>query len=327
MELASPMGLGTNQWRDGTKQLPGLQECASAAFAAGAMMLDTAEVYTGGASERAVGEVVRSCDAHHGAVVSTKHIPLPWHVNAKKALGKSLHASLKRLQLPHVDLYYMHMANTAIRPLEAYADALADAVDAGLVRTVGVSNFSENQMRQFAKGLAKRGVPLAALQVEFSLLRRTPETTGLLQACKDLGVTFVAWAPLGGGKGRLTSAAFDALKVGRPVPGLSPSAAALLQEVGAVANEHGTTVEAVAIAWTIAKGAVALVGTRKGAHVTAAACALELKLTQADMDRLDTAALDNDGMYVSMLDKNLLTRFLARRVMVPLLQDPLPSKL
>ena len=76
---------------------------------------------------------------------------------------------------------------------------LADAVDAGKVTAVGVSNYSADQMRQAHSALAERGVPLASNQVEYSLLHRQPETNGVLDACRELGVTLVAYTPLAGG--------------------------------------------------------------------------------------------------------------------------------
>lgn len=290
-------------------------------------MMDSAEVYQNGASERAVGAAARDASTHGRLVVATKHLPLPWQLNAKAAVTKALAASLEKLQMPAVDLYYLHMANTAMRPLEAYADAFADAVDAGLVKAVGVSNFSIDQLRRFHARLAERGVPLAAHQVEFSLMRRATESTGMLAACQELGVKLVAWAPLGGGKGRLTSRAFADLEAGKEVPGLTPEAAALLRTVGAVAAAHGGTVEAVAVAWLIKKGAVVLLGTRSAEHASEGVKALAIELSDADMQKLDAAALDDDGMYASMLSGNAASRFLAKRVLVPLLQDPIPAKM
>ena len=78
-------------------------------------------------------------------------------------------------------------------------DLMADAVDAGKVRAVGVSNYSTEQMRIAHATLAERGVPLASNQVQYSLLHRKPETNGVLDACRDLGVTLIAYQPLASG--------------------------------------------------------------------------------------------------------------------------------
>ena len=78
-------------------------------------------------------------------------------------------------------------------------DLLADAVEAGKVKAVGVSNYSAEQMREAHAALAKRGIPLASNQVEYSLLHRQPEVNGVLDACRELGITLIAYSPLAGG--------------------------------------------------------------------------------------------------------------------------------
>src|SRR6185369_577133 len=97
-----------------------------------------------------------------------------------------------------IDLYQHHFPakNVSIPKL---MDLLADAVEAGKVKTVGVSNYSAEQMREAHVALAKRGIPLASNQVEYSLLHRQPETNGVLDTCRELGVTLIAYTPLGGG--------------------------------------------------------------------------------------------------------------------------------
>lgn len=324
--MATPLAYGTNKWIDSAEELTGLVACAAAAASTGAVMMDSAEVYNGGASERAVGAAARDTLTKGRLVVATKHLPLPYHFNAKSAVSSALTASLARLQTSSVDLYYLHMANTAMRPVEAYADAFADEVDAGRVRAVGVSNFSEDKLRRFHARLKERDVPLAAHQVELSLMRRATETSGMLRTCQELGVQLVAWAPLGGGAGRLTSAALADVEAGKPPDALSPAATALLRVVGEVAAARGGTVEAVAIAWVIKKGAVVLLGTRKAEHAAEGQQALSLELTDADMQRLDAIALEDEGMYATMMGGNAVTRLLARNVLVPLLQDPIASK-
>eukprot|EP00928_Gymnodinium_smaydae_P028168 TRINITY_DN21556_c0_g1_i1.p1 TRINITY_DN21556_c0_g1~~TRINITY_DN21556_c0_g1_i1.p1 ORF type:complete len:343 (+),score=54.00 TRINITY_DN21556_c0_g1_i1:68-1096(+) len=325
IELSTPLGIGTNKWEDDDEKRPKLIECAAAAATSGSVMFDTAEVYVKGQSEVAVGNAMKDAATKGRIVVATKHFPLLWHFNAKKAVQTAVASSLQRLQLSCIDLYYLHMANTAIRPLHAYADALADEVDAGRIKAVGVSNFSDTQLRQFHARLAQRGIPLAAHQVEFSLARCAAEASGMLETCRELDVKVVAWAPLGGGSGRLTTSAFERLQAGNPVEGLSDNAAQLLREVGAVAESHDATVEQVAIAWILRKGAICLLGTRSKEHAISGFKALDLKLSDADMKRLDAAALLDDGMYKSMFSGNVVTRFLANRVLVPLLQDPLPA--
>src|SRR5207248_3353949 len=100
-----------------------------------------------------------------------------------------------------VDLYQLH-GPTSLRSKAALADALAAVHADGLVSAVGVSNYSVGEMERIHGELAKRGVPLASNQIEYSLLRRRPESTGLLAACRRLGVVPLAYSPIG--QGRLT---------------------------------------------------------------------------------------------------------------------------
>ena len=108
-----------------------------------------------------------------------------------------LDASLNRLGRPNLDLYQHHFPGRVSIP--DLMNHLADAVEAGKVTAVGVSNYSAEQMRQAHAALADRGVPLASNQVEYSLLHRQPETNGVLDACRELGVTLIAYTPLAGG--------------------------------------------------------------------------------------------------------------------------------
>ena len=97
-------------------------------------------------------------------------------------------------------------------------DRLADAVEAGKVKAVGVSNYSAAQMREAHAALAKRGIPLASNQVEYSLLHRQPEANGVLDACRELGITLIAYSPLAGGA---LTGKYGCQKQGRWISGAS----------------------------------------------------------------------------------------------------------
>jgi aryl-alcohol dehydrogenase-like predicted oxidoreductase len=118
-------------------------------------------------------------------------------------------------------------------------DQLADAVEAGKVKAVGVSNYSAVQMRQAHAALAKRGIPLASNQVEYSLLHRHPETDGVLDACRGLGITLISYSPLAGGmltgkySARIAPAvSFDAFCPVQPESGCNPTRDTTLREIG-----------------------------------------------------------------------------------------------
>ena len=185
-----PLGIGTWQWGDsmmwgyGKGYAEGeIQAAFDASVAAGITCFDTAEMYGFGKSERFLGKFIRADG--QPAVVATKFFPVPWRLG-KGSLLRALRGSLKRLGMQQVDLYQIHFPLPPVS-IETWMDGLADAVQAGLTRAVGVSNYNVEQTRRAHAALAKRGVPLASNQVEYSLLKRDPERTGLLTAVPGVG--------------------------------------------------------------------------------------------------------------------------------------------
>jgi aryl-alcohol dehydrogenase-like predicted oxidoreductase len=112
---------------------------------------------------------------------------------------KELDVTLARLGRDSIDLYQHHYPNAKLS-IPKLMDFVADAVEAGKVKAVGVSNYSAEQMREAHAALAKRRIPLASNQIEYSLLHRQPEVNGILDACLELGITLIAYSPLAGGR-------------------------------------------------------------------------------------------------------------------------------
>ncbi len=256
---------------------------------AGLTFFDTAEVYGGGRSERFLGEFIRR--THAPAILATKFMPFPTRLTGG-SLAKALERSLKRLGLPAVDLYQMHYPFPPVS-IETWMDSMAAALRAGLVRAVGVSNYSVEQMRAAHAHLARHGVPLASNQVKFSLIDRAPLRNGLLEACRELGVTFIAWGPLAKGllSGKYTAARRPPGMRGRRLTRelfsrLAPLLARL-QEVGA---GHGKTPAQVAINWCVAKGTLPIPGVKTGAQAKENAGALGWALTPDEVAALDASA-------------------------------------
>jgi aryl-alcohol dehydrogenase-like predicted oxidoreductase len=188
----SAVGVGTNSWGGRGESDPGKRQTFEALLEHGVTLFDTAEIYTGGSSERTIGQCIR--DSGRAPTVLTKFFPFPWRWT-KQAMRTALQKSLARLQVPGVDVYLLHFPWPPVS-VETWADGLADVVEAGLARTVGVSNCSPEQTRRAHAALASRGVPLACNEVEYSLLNRGPERSGLAAACAELGVTLIAYRPL-----------------------------------------------------------------------------------------------------------------------------------
>lgn len=168
------------------------REAFEAARAGGVGFFDTAAMYSGGASEIRLGELTRGTDA----VVATKFPP--GLRDTAEDLPQALRGSLARLGRSQVDLYMHHFPTRRV-DIPRLMHLMADAVEAGQVRAVGVSNYSAEQLRQAHAALAARGIPLASNQVEYSLLHRQPETNGVLETCRELGVTLICYQPLAGG--------------------------------------------------------------------------------------------------------------------------------
>ncbi len=191
----SPLGVGTNTWGTGGGADPRKVDTFTALLDEGITLFDTAEIYTGSASERTIGECIRVTG--RSPVVLTKFFPFPWRVS-REGLAVALRRSLQRLGLPRVDVYLLHFPLPPVS-LESWTEGLADAVQAGLTRAVGISNCGPAQVRRAHEVLKARGIPLACNEVELSLLKRAPLENGLLDVCRELGVTLIAYRPLAQG--------------------------------------------------------------------------------------------------------------------------------
>jgi aryl-alcohol dehydrogenase-like predicted oxidoreductase len=297
------LGVGTWAWGDRSTwgmggydaelTMASIEGAWDASIDAGVTLFDTAEVYGGGESERIIGQMRHRDPVRAASVVlATKFMPSPWKVNVRSALLKSLQASLARLDVPSVELYQIH-GPISLRSHAALADALAAAHGAGLVKAVGVSNYSAKETRSMAAELDKRGLKLATNQIEFSLLRRAPETGGLLATCAELGVVPLAYSPIG--QGRLTGK----YSAAHPPPGkrnfskhpmdVVDGVVARLRTIG---EKHGgKTPSQVALNWIIAKGAVPIPGAKSSAQAQENAGALGWRIDDDDLAMLDEAAL------------------------------------
>ena len=297
------LGVGTWAWGDKSTwgmggydsdlTMTSIEEAWDASIDAGVTLFDTAEVYGGGESERIIGSLRQHDPARAASVVlATKFMPSPWKVNVRASLLKSLRASLRRLGVPSVDLYQLH-GPISLRSHAALADALAAARDAGLVKAVGVSNYSVKETRSMAAALAKRDLRLATNQIEFSLLRRLPETGGLLAACAELGVVPLAYSPIG--QGRLTGK----YSAAHPPPGKRNFSNhpmevvdAVVARLRAIGEKHGGKKPSqVALNWVMAKGAVPIPGAKSAAQAQENAGALGWHMDADDRAALDEAAL------------------------------------
>ena len=205
--LVPRLGVGAMTWGDPTGMArftpaklayggPASATDEEAAFTtsvkAGVTFFDTAAMYSGGASERRLGKLAEGS----AALIATKFPP---RIRATEAdMPAALQDSLSRLRRRQVDLYQHHFPTRRV-DIRRLMGLMADAVEAGQVRSVGVSNYSAEQLRLAAGVLADHGVALASNQVQYSLLHRQPETNGVLEVCRELGVALIAYQPLASG--------------------------------------------------------------------------------------------------------------------------------
>ncbi len=299
----APLGVGTWAWGDSATWGMGsydaslteatIAEAWQASLDAGIALFDTAEVYGNGESERIIGRLLAAEPARRSSVVlATKFMPSPWKLNVRGALRDALVASIDRLGVDRVDLYQIH-GPISLRSHNALADALAAIVAEGLASAVGVANYSVKEMTSMHGALSARGLPLASNQVEYSLLRRRPETTGLLDACSRLGVVLLAYSPIG--QGRLTGK-YSATNPPQGRRGFSDhpmeQIATVITELRRIGEANGgRTPSQVALRWLIDKGALPIPGAKNAAQATENAGALGWTLPADDLAALDQVSL------------------------------------
>jgi aryl-alcohol dehydrogenase-like predicted oxidoreductase len=294
----TPLGVGTWAWGDRlfwsygkTHTKDDVQAAFEISRAAGINFFDTAEFYGFGRSEKLLGQSAGGSEIT--IVTATKFMPFPWRLS-RASLLKALRKSLDRLGMSQVDLYQMHWPFPPVS-IETWMEGLSDALEAGFTRAVGVSNYNSSQMRRAHAALARRGIPLASNQVEYSLLHRAPEDNGLWEACRELGVTLIAYSPLAQG-----------LLTGKYTPDNQPQGlfrrinrrrlAAIqplienLREIGAA---HGDkTPSQVALNWLMCKGAVPIPGAKNAHQAKENAGALGWRLTSEQVAALDVASAE-----------------------------------
>lgn len=296
--------------------------------AKGGNFIDTANVYTKGTSERFVGEFVK--DDRDRFVVATKYSIATrfddinaWG-NSRKNLVQSVDASLQRLGLDRIDLYWVHVADF-ITPADELMRALDDVVRAGKVVYVGVSDTPAWQVAQ-ANTLAElRGWSrFVGLQIEYSLIERTPERD-LLPMAAALGLSVTPWGPIGGGvlsgKYSVGWETPDSKRVAANRHRFSDRNMKIAGEVRAVAEELGCSSAQVAIAWTMGRGTqgtIPIVGARTAAQLEDSLGAVDVVFTPEQLARLDA---------ISRVDLGFPHDFLARPSMIRTLRGDLGEKL
>ena len=202
------MGTGTMLWNfNKSNTRDDILQAYHTCLDNGLIFFDTAEIYGNGGSERMLGQCLKQDG--RPIVIASKFAPPSSMIpiapkrstvpkKSPRALMEALDGSLRRLGVDCIDLYQMH-APPSHNTIEDYMDVMAEAVKAGQIRAVGVCNFSAGQLRKAHARLAQHGIPLATEMVGYNLLRRYPETNGVFEACQELNISLIAYAPLAEG--------------------------------------------------------------------------------------------------------------------------------
>lgn len=268
-----------------------------AAVDAGITMIDTADMYSGGKNEELVGKALNGI--RDQVILASKFGNMRLPDGTRKVNGKpeyvfeACEKSLSRLGVDFIDLYYLHRMDPTV-PIEETVGAMGQLIEQGKVGAIGLSEAGANTIRR-----AQATYPLAAVQTEYSLASRDVEA-GILPTCRELGIGFVAYAPLSRGllSGKITS--LDELGESdrrRDMPRFQGdnlgNNLAMVNAVGDIAADKGVSTAAIAIAWVLARGndVVPIPGCSRRTTLEDSLTALDVQLSGDDLARIE-AALD-----------------------------------
>jgi len=300
--MVTPIGLGVMELAGGEGLLgrvfpviPQEEKNAiiKAALDGGMNWFDTAEMYGGGVSERSLATGLKAAGkSDQDVLVATKWLPIFRTAGNMKV---TVNDRLRFLDGYSIGNYMIHQPISFSSP-EADMDVMADLVETGKIRSVGVSNFNPERMQRAHDALARRGLPLAVNQVHYSLLHREIETNGVLEMARDLGVTIIAYTPLANGllsgkyhKNPELVEKMSGFRAGRIKRNIQRTRL-LIAVMEEIANAHQATITQVALNWLIhfnGEIVVTIPGATKAHQAQESAGALKFVLTPDELARLD----------------------------------------
>ena len=266
-----------------------LRPVFDAAMKAGLNLWDTAYAYGMGASEKVLGEFLRTVP-RDSYLISDKFTPQCADPNAENAVTALYETSARLLGTDYMDVYWIH------NPVGApeWTRKLIPLAKTGKIGRIGLSNHNLAEIKEAAAILEAEGLKIAAIQNHYSLLNRSSETSGILDYCREKGITFFSYMVLE--QGALTGK-YDTK---HPFPADSDRGAVYnpmlpqLEKLNAglkeIADKHGVAVAQLPIAWAIAKGTLPIIGVTKVYQVDDAAKAADLKLTADEMETMERLA-------------------------------------
>ena len=268
-------------------------EMIAHALEVGVNFIDTANCYSHGTSEQFIGHALRELGVSRENVVLASKVYFNEGMLSRDAILREIDGSLQRLGTDYLDLYYIHRFDYTT-PIEETMETLNELVKAGKVRALGASAMYGYQFHNMQLAAEKNGLtPFSAMQNHYNLIYREDERE-LIPLCRQYNVSLIPYSPLAGGhlphRGWNTDSArsrtdrnlrnkYDASR-GADVH--------IVNRVAQVAEERGTSMSAVALAWLFAKGVASpIVGATNAAHFDDAVAALELELTKKEIEQLE----------------------------------------
>lgn len=284
-----------------------LQSVFDLCVANGVTLFDTGDSYgTGrfnGQSEKLLGKFAHDYSGinKNNICLATKLAAYPWRLT-RKSMVNAAQASAKRLG--RIDLAQMHWSTANYFPWqeEQLLDGLGDLYEQGLVKGIGLSNYGTKRLRKIHAKFSRRSIPIATLQVQYSLLSTYPVAElGIKETCDELGIKLIAYSPLC--LGILTGKYTDPSTYPKGLRGLLfnrlvPEAKPLLNTIQAIAQYHNKTMSQVAINWCIAKGAIPIPGAKNIQQAQENIEAQDWKLEAGEITELDLVASTIDKPMV-----------------------------
>lgn len=265
-----------------------LKSVFDTAMRLGLNLWDTAAVYGEGSSERILGDFIKTVPRDQ-IIISTKFTP-QIASDSPNAMQEMLNGSKQRLHTDTIDLYWIH------NPLdvEKWTPKLISLAKSGQIKSIGVSNHNLDELNRAEKILETEGLRITAVQNHYSLLHRSSEYAGILDYCKQKGMTFYSYMVLE--QGALTGkynqshpfpeGSARAISYNKSLPALK----VLITEMQAIASIHNASVAQIATAWAIAKGTLPIIGVTKVQHVEDALKATKINLSDDEILRLEELA-------------------------------------
>ncbi len=306
----SPIGIGVMMWAGGKGiiwgRMPAIPDetkntLIKEAYEGGVNFFDTAEMYGSGHSESSLAAAltVNSIE-DKDVVIGTKWRPFP---RRARNMRKSIKDRIKHLHPYSIDLFMIHLPYS-FSSIKTQMNEMISLVQSNKIQSIGVSNFSEDQMREAHEVLEKHGIPLAANQVHYSLLRRNIERNGILNAAKELGITIIAYTPLGQGlltgkyhaNPTLLEKKFFFFR--RGAKKRLEKSTQLIETMIEIGKSYNATPSQVALNWLITyngETVVAIPGATKLGHAQESSGAMTFQLNQSEMNEIAQASENFSG--------------------------------